>query len=203
MTDNTVDYAESNLGGVRIPCILDTGNITVSEAFKPNGMKVDTVTPTNSFVKGEWVQLSNDTAATYSATGGLPLVEKPAAGEDRIFGRIVSTPMWSDTMPTSSHTDGLADRLSNGYYMVAEVWVPFLTGIGEGVIIVDGSNAVAPGATTLDIDASESAGEDVAYFKYDASGSGFVALTHTIAGSSGDTYSILVGFTGGFGTVQA
>lgn len=205
MTDNTSNYAATYAGGVEIVCILDEGNITVSEAFGMNGLTSPTATVASRIMKGEWVSLSDDAAATYAATGGLPIVEKPVAGEDRLFGKIVEEPANFVKLPDASHTSGLADRLANGYYRVAKVWCPFLTAVGEAILVQDGSNAVAPGATTLVFDKSESDGMDTMRLKYASSGgAGFMALTYAAAGStSGDTVSILVGFPSGLGAVIA
>lgn len=202
-TDSTSDYAETNRGGFTITCILDTGDITVSTAYKPNGLKTTTVTPATTYYKGEMVSLSDDTANTYAATGGLVLVEKPVGTEDRLIGRILTEPEWVK-QPSSTHTDGLADRLSNEYYMIADVWCPFFTGVMEGVLVADGSNAITPGSASLDLDASLSASGSIPYFKYVASGSaGYVCLHHQAAGTSGDTASALIALKGGFGSVVA
>lgn len=195
------NYAETNRGGVTVVCILDEGNITVSTAYMPDGMTSKVATTANTFVKGEWLSLSNDVANVYAATGGMPVLEKPVTTEDTLFGRIIEEPRWNK-IPEVSHTTGLADRLAKGFYRVVNVWCPFLYAISEGVVIANGTNAILINTKTLDFDLSESAGKITPVFKYDASGKGMIALTHVLAGTDGDVYSILVGY-GELGSVIA
>ena len=203
MTDYTDNYAETNRGGVTVVCILDEGDITVSKAYMPDGLTTTVATTASTFVKGEWLSLSNDVANVYSATGGMPVLEKPVTTEDALFGRIIEEPRWNK-IPTSSHTGGLADRLDKGYYRVVNVWSPFLYGIFEGIVMVDGTNAIVVNTKTLDLDLSESAGKETPVFKYvaAAAGMGFIPLTHVVAGTGGDTYSVLIG-CGELGSVIA
>jgi len=94
MTDNTSAIAGSYAGsGPVIECILDEGAPTyAATSIGQNGMLLKTVTFASQLEEGMVVALSNDTANTYAATEGMPVVEKAANGESLVIGQIVSTP---------------------------------------------------------------------------------------------------------------
>ena len=99
--------------------------------------------------KGDWVALSDDTANTYAATGGLILVEKPV-NQTRalVIGRIVGTPTALKKVPaTAAEANTLAERLAGGFYRKARVEiVAFPIGsIKKFTVYSDGSNATVPG----------------------------------------------------------
>lgn len=202
-TDYTVNYAETNEGGVRLVCILQEGNITVADdAFSPTGLKGIAITLADELKKGEWVALDADANAKYEDTGGWPVMKKLVDSEDRAIGKIVDEPRWHK-IPEESYTETLDDKLSDGYYRIATVFIPSLCGVTEAIYEANGTNATAPGAGTLAIKAGDSAGKDKPVVAYDAAGTGLIALTACPSGTNEDTHNVLLGFTGGFVKVNA
>lgn len=202
-TDYTVNYAETNEGGVRLVCILQEGNITVSDdAFSPTGLKNSMSTLADELKKGEWVALDSDAHAKYEDTGGWPVMKKLVDSEDLAIGKIVDEPRWHK-IPEESFTDDLDDKLEKGYYRIATVFIPSLCGVTEAIYEADGSNAVAPGSSNLALKAADSAGKDQPIVQYDGSGTGLIALTACPSGTNEDTHNVLLGFTGGVLKVNA
>lgn len=213
-TDKRVYYAESNAGCVTIPCILDTGTITVTKGYGPTGKIRSQAVNQRDYGKGEWVSLfvDNDMTAEYAVTGGLPMVTKNANGANFAIGRIVSTPEWAEGRPTESFSGTLKERMAGKLYMRAEVQLFNLCGMAEGVVICNGTNDLKTGATTVAVKAAGVGGEGMGLgaghgdgvgvpLVYDASGTGMVLLTPAPKGVSGDLVNVLVGFTGGCGKV--
>lgn len=209
MTDNTTASAMYAKGGVQITCILYQGAYTVGDAVytQTGHVTEDLVTCGAPIWQGMWVGLDAATSNTFSATGGAPVVERVANGADVLMGLVISRPKWVKTptssMDAASENQTWADMLSGDYYMEATVWFPTVTGIANAIVTVDGSNAIAPGATTLAVDVTAEVAKThngvrpEIYLQYDTGSGNLVAANYTPAGTDGDTYSMLVFFVGG------
>ena len=201
MTDNTSAIAGNYEGGIKITCILDEGAPTIVDSFDQMGLKAKSYTFATPLAYGDVVAISNDTAATYAACGGNPLVEKPANGETLVIGRIVSVPELQTMAANDAAADTLAERLAGDYYRTAtvEIWGG-ITKIMEATLMQDGSNACAPGVgATLSFNITSGYATDDAALQLDAVASGGVGIIpfhYAAAGSDGDTLTILVGLTG-------
>jgi len=178
----------------QISCILYEGNITVPtsgyDTFGP------TPTVASEIIQGEWVSISTDTANTYSATGGLPVVTKIANGSAIIVGQIIDTPRWVKYAPSSQTT--WSTMLSGSYYRVATVAV-FPMNVYQATLKCANAAAVTPGTLgVLKADVSEMNGTRGLVVNDVASGGGNNIFSfHYAAQDSGvGSYSILVGVTG-------
>ncbi len=203
MTDNTSAIAGSYAGsGPVIECILDEGAPTyAATSIGQNGMLLKTVTFASQLEEGMVVALSNDTANTYAATEGMPVVEKAANGESLVIGQIVSTPeLKRFPSSTDADADTLAERLAGKYYRTALVELHVPGRVVKAEIMQDGSNALVPGvATTLNfnITSAYTSGNRGYYFdSASANGVGCIPMHYVAAGSDGDTASALVLLTG-------
>lgn len=178
-------------------CILKEGNITVGTGFDFMGSTTGTVSLASGLKQGDWVALSPDSANTYSATGGLPVVTALAADTDLFFGRIIETPRWVKIPSTSQTT--WSTMLSSGYYRVATVeFFPMM--VVTANITAAGSNIIPGTKSELDVDASETDGTKgltVLYVAASAGSADIIPLTYV---GSGNTESVLVGIKG-LGTV--
>lgn len=203
MTDNTSAIAGSYAGsGPVIECILDEGAPTyAATSIGQNGMLLKTATFASQIEEGMVVALSNDTANTYAATEGMPVVEKAANGESLVIGQIVSTPeLKRFPSSTDADDDTLAERLAGKYYRTALVELHVPGRVVKAEIMQDGSNALVPGvATTLNfnITSAYTSGNRGYYFDSAvANGVGCIPMHYVAAGSNGDTASALVLLTG-------
>lgn len=201
MTDNTSSIAGNYEGGLKITCILDEGAPTIVESFDQMGLKATSYTFATPLAFGDVVAISNDTAGTYAACGGLPLVEKPANGETLVIGRIISAPKLQTMASADAAADTLAERLAGDYYRTAvvEIWGG-ITKIMEATVMQDGSNACVQGVgSTLKFNITSGYATDDAALQLDSVASGGVGVIpfhYAAAGTDGDTITVLVGLTG-------
>lgn len=194
-------------GGIELTCILKEGNITTTDrtyggdGYYDRGQVLQT-----EIKKDSWVILSTDTANTYAATGGLPVVIPIATGTFDV-GQVISEPRWV-TQPTSSQTTW-STMLAGGYYRVATVRFYGFTGVAKAVLVGASAGNLVPGVgSTLEIDASASialaAADNVVTLSCAdvASGgsAGLIPLHYVASGSS--TVSLMVAFTGGAVVIQ-
>ena len=199
--DNTSKIAGDYPGGLRLTCILDEGAPTIVTSFDQMGLEATSYTFATPLEEGDVVALSNDSANTYVACGGIPVVEKPANGETLVFGRIVSTPQLQAMPAADADADTLAERLSGEYYRIAdvEIWAG-ITKITKATVMANGTNATVPGVgATLkfNITSGYSATDQGLQFDSAASaGVGVIPFHAVPAGTDGDLYSCLVGITG-------
>lgn len=189
-------------GGIRLTCILDEGAPTITTtAMNAMGTYENIWAWATPLKEGEIVALSNDTANTYDATGGIPVVERPVNTETLIIGQIVSSPkLMRSPTTTNADTDTLAERLAGKYYRIAEVEIwPFMKITKASVTTASSTNHVVPGvATTLNYDISLGivAGDEGLQLKTAAAnGVGIVPL-HYVSDAATSIYSCLVGITG-------
>lgn len=198
MTDNTTIIAGKYGGGIDITCILDEGAPTVSSvAYDQLGQKQTILTWASELYEGDWIAISNDTANTFAATEGLPVVEKGVNGESLIVGKIVGTPRLIKMPATTGVADTLAKRLAAKYYRVARIKM-FFTGIEKAVVMHDGSNATVPGvAGTIKFNITSGYTDHKLVFDSVASGgAGAIPFHYVAAGSDGDLSDCLVGLNG-------
>jgi len=195
-TYNNGDYTD---GGVKRTCLLDEGAITVSSAYGIGGGSAATYGFAAEIKKGMVVVISTDTSNTWSNTKGSLLVTKPAAGNDLIFGIVISEPEFTKKPATSAAASALADRLSGNYLRAATVWFPCVTAMTKATLICDNKNDVVPGEPsilTLDVSAVITSGgitvNDVA-----SAGSANVIPMHYQAQSTTAVGPIMVAFVGG------
>jgi len=201
MTDNTSEIAGNYGQGQTITCILDEGEITPGTGIDAYGREQATYAFAAGLAEGDWVALSNDTANTYAATGGLILVEKPSNGETLVIGKIVGTPTALKHAPdTAAAADTLAERLAGGFYRKARVEiVAFPIGsIKKFTVYSDGTNATVPGVgSTLKLSITGTYANHAGYLdSTNKDGVGIIPLHSVPAGTDGDTCSILAVVTG-------
>lgn len=206
MTDNTDSVAGMyKPHGPRHTCILNEGAITVTASgsvFDPLGTTSKAYTFANPITAGNLVALSVDTACTWAATGGNPVVEKPTNGEAFIYGRVITVGDAMENRPSAdAAADTLAERLAGGFYRLAEVEFFGMDQILKAEVYQDGSNAVTVGATAslkhnLTSDYADNDTTEIKLAAAASGGTGLVAMHYVAAGTSGDTTNCLVGLTG-------
>lgn len=203
MTDNTSAIAGSYTGsGQVIECILDEGAPTYrGSTITPGGLTINVTTFASPLEEGQVVALSNDTANTYAATEGMPVVERAVNTESLVFGQIVSTPeLKRFPSSTDADDDTLAERLAGKWYRTALVEIHVPGRVVKATIMQNGSNALVPGvATTLNFNITGAYTTGNRGYHFDSASSngvGCVPLHYVAAGSDGNTASALVLLTG-------
>ena len=194
-------------GGIKLPCILQEGNLTYgAKVHGPDGYFDTGVTIASPLSKNDWVTLDGDAANTYDATLGNPVVKALTAAAE-VIGQIISEPTWQ-AVPGASQTVR-ATILAGKWYRVATVEFFGLSGVAKAILVgADAANVVPGVVGTIQIDASASnalAGTTgpVALSCADvASGAVGIISFHYVAKGTA-TVSVLVGFTGGAVTVGA
>lgn len=199
MTDSTSTIAGNYPGGIRITCILEEGNPTVStSSYDPTGQYRTNLTFASELAEGDIVAIANDTDCTYAATGGIPVVETPVDGETLVVGQIVSTPKLQRFPANSAAANSLVKRLAGKYYRTAVVELWCCNKVIEATVMCNGSNACVPGVgATLHYNIkSGSAGHSLCFDSESSGGVGVIPFHYVAAGSDGDTATILCGITG-------
>jgi len=202
MTDNQSTIAGTYKGtGAVIECILDEGAPTVTNVtHMETGETLRTLVFASPLEEGQFVSISNDTANTYAATEGSPLVERAQNTESLVIGQIVSTPKLKAFPATSAAADTLSERLAGKYYRTALVEFHIPGRVVAAQIMHDGSNALVPGVmTTLNFNITKAytSGNDGYYFDSgSANGVGGIPLHYVAAGTDGDLSTSLVLLTG-------
>lgn len=202
-TDNTSRYAGDYNSGQRYTCILDEGAYTPANTYDFTGRLIHAGTFATPLAIGDAVAISNDTAATFAACKGDPLVERPVNGEALIIGKIVQIKRFGNYPATAGLADTLAKRLAAGYYNKAIVEFNFSTKLEAITVMCDGSHPTVQGVgSTLVYDISESVAAlaynqgKIIYYQAASGGVGLIPLHYVPAGSNGDTYTCLVAYTG-------
>jgi len=205
MTDNRSKIAGTNKGtGPVVLCILDEGAPTYKgESIMNDGLTMKTCTFASPLEQGQVVALSNDTACTYAATGGNPVVERAVNGETLVFGEIISLPkMVRFPSATDADDDTLAERLAGGYYRTALVELHIPGRIVKATIQQDGSTALVQGVATqciANITQMYTSGNKGYFFDMtpsSAGGVGLIPLHYVAAGTNGNLESAKVLLTG-------
>lgn len=193
MTDNTSlisgDYSKVE----PITCILKEGNVTVtSNAYTSSGaIGLPVCTYAAECSKGDYIELSTDTANTFAATSGMPVVQKSATAGTTIMGKIVSTPEQLVVTPSTSQSVW-ATMLAGKYYRTATVEFYDTFTVRKVTVTQDGSNTITIGQTD-DIIYDISAGT---FVPVASGGGGVIPLHYVAAGTADDTISISVAVTG-------
>lgn len=194
VTDYGSDIAgDLEAASFKMTCILEEGALTVADGYNTQGQKVTTVTPAAPIVKDDLVYLIAGTKNLAVETGLKPVVAKLAAGTF-YAGRVTSTPQWKETpAATKAFTDcdnaDWAAILAGKYYRMASVEFFGVTGAFKGTVTADGSNEVAVGAI-IDLEWDVSIGT---FIPVASGGTGLLPMHYVPTGSSGDTYSIMIG----------
>ena len=192
--DLTSDIAgDLDAGIFKMTCILEEGALTVADGYNTSGQKVTTVTPAAPVIVGDLVYLIAGVKNLCVECGDKPVVAKLAAGTFYV-GRVTSTPQWkktpSETMAfTSCDNADWAAILAGEYYRIASVEFFGVTGAFKGIVTADGSHEVAVGAL-IDLKWDVSLGT---FVPVASGGTGLLPMHYVPTGSSGDTYSIMIG----------
>jgi hypothetical protein len=199
--DSTIAGSYRGSGPV-IECILDEGVTTyAATTYMPDGLTHKTFVFAEPLEEGQVVALSNNSACTYAATEGMPVVEKAVTTESLVIGQIVSTPkLHKFASATDADCDSLAERLAGHYYRTALVEIHIPGKVVKAQIMQDGTNACVPGVMTtlnFNITSAYTSGNRGYYFDSgSANGVGGIPLHYVGTGVNGDTYSALVLLTG-------
>lgn len=200
VTYSTGDYTD---GGVKRPCLLDEGAITVSSAYGIGGGTAATYAFAAEIKKGMVVGVSTDSANTWANTGGSIMVNQIAASTDVIIGIVISEPEFTRKPAASKST--LADRIAGEYLRAATVWFPNVTAITKATLKCANAGIVTPGTVSiLKIDQSEcAAGAGLTVNDLANSGAGNICSMHYQAKSSSAVVPIMLAFLGGTIAAQA
>ncbi len=212
MTDHTINIAHDfhTAPVPEITAILDEGALTIGSGFGIGGRDEKIAIPASQLYEGYYVALSNDTAATASATGGLPIVEKAVNAESLTFFEIVTISPAENTPSAASDADTLAKRLSGKYYRKARVRVyGGITAVVKATVMCDGSHATTPGdgstlkfnITSAYTQAINSSKKKLVFDSVASGGVGVIPFHYVPAGTDGDLYSCVVGLTAQFASV--
>jgi len=202
MADNTSTFTGTYGGGLPLTVILNEGAITVGTSYDGIGTKATSYTFASELAEGDYVAISNDSGNTFTATGGIPLVETAVNGEGLVIGKIVSTPVFEQKPANSAAADTLAERLAGKYYRVAVVeFMAGITSVQKATVMCDGTNATVPGVgSTLKFNItsgySTSIENGLQFDSAASGGTGVIPFHYVPSGTNGDTYSCLVGITG-------
>jgi len=205
MTDNRTTIAGNYPGqGWKGECILNEGVPTVTATtFMQTGESIKTATfaaAPYQLEEGQVVALSNDTANTYQACEGMPVVERAQNGEALVIGQIISTPRWKVFPATSGVATPWATQLAGKYYRTAIVQFHIPGQVVCAEIMHDGTRTVVQGVATtvnFNIGSAYTSLNDGYYFDLNtANGVGCVPLHYVAAGTDGDLSDCLVILTG-------
>jgi hypothetical protein len=194
-------------GGIKLPCILQEGNLTYgAKVHGPDGYFDNGVTVASPLQKNDWVTLDIDAANTYDATSGNPVVKALTNGA-LVIGQIISDPDWV-IVPGASQTVR-ATILAGKYYRVATVEFFGISGVAKAILVgADAANVVPGVIGTIQIDASatvalnDTTGPVSLSCADVASGAVGIISFHYVAKGTA-TVSVFVGFTGGAVTIGA
>jgi len=131
---------------LELTCILKEGNITVSSTTLHSGAGKNLRELYHSFAseinKEDLVEISTDTANTFDATGGLPVVQA-ISGAVACIGIVLAEPSPIKHIPAASQTTW-ATMLAGNYYRTAKVGI-FAKMYFSGTSVEAASNAITPG----------------------------------------------------------
>ena len=188
--------------GPVIPCILDEGAPTVvASGTVMDMMNVTrkTLTWAAPLARGNMVAISNDVACTWTATGGIPVMERAVNGETLVIGKIISTPGVSEEPANDAAANTLVERLAGGYYRTALVEIyGGITCLQKAEVYLDGTNGFVVGQCAtlkhnLDGDYADDNTEEIQLVTAASGGVGIVAFHYGADGDAGDILNCLVG----------
>jgi len=186
---------------LKIACILDEGNITVTDrAYDRGGTYEAAYAFASELREGDYVALSNNTVNTFVAAGGIPVVERAVTAEKLVIGKLVSAPKHLAALPANdAAADSWSERIASHYYRIAQLEVHAgITKIEKATFMCNGSNACAIGvATTLNFNITGAYSDHILSFEgASANGVGAIPFHYAPATTDGDEYTILVGING-------
>jgi hypothetical protein len=206
MTDYRTSTVAGNYPGKGpvVECILDEGAPTYrAGVMMPDGSTLNVATWASELFEGQVVALSNDTANTFIATEGMPVVERAVTAEVLVIGQIVSPPALKKfPSSTDADDDTLAERLAGKYYRTALVEFHIPGRIVKATIMQNGSDALVQGVATqciFNMASAYASGARGYYFDITTStagGVGLIPLHYVAAGTDGDLIEALVLLTG-------
>lgn len=202
MTDNQSTISGNYKGtGPVIECILDEGAPTRREnGVMPTGETITIITWASQLEEGQVVALSNDTANTYAATEGAPVVEKAVNTETLVIGQIVSTPKLKGFPGADADADTLAERLAAKYFRTALVELHIPGRVVAAQVMANAVNATIPGVgVTLNANIAKMYTTTYDGYFFDsaaANGTGVIPFHYVPAGVDGDLYTCLCLLTG-------
>lgn len=180
------DQYAGDVGYLGIPysCYLYEGNIQLKNGrIGRTGRKHTDVDYAAELAEGDVVQIFQDSALTYNACRGLPVLKAAASAGDAFVGEIVTIEPAKNNPATEDEVTSLATMLSQDLLRKATVEIYGLqsTMLREVIIPLN-----AGGADTLEIGATANLAFDLSdkKWKYVASGGKGVVPFHTIAGSA-------------------
>jgi len=203
MTDSTDNIAgQYGTHGPIITCLLDEGAPTYAASGVYLSQTGDT-SKTNTFAtplaRGNMVAISNDTACTWAATDGLPVMERAVNGETYVIGKIVSEPKLVKFAATTAAADSLTKRLAGGYLRTAQVEIyGGITAILKAEVYLDGSYGCEVGQTTklkhnLTGDYADDNTIEIQLITAASGGVGIFAFHYIADGTAADIANCLVG----------
>jgi hypothetical protein len=197
-TYNAGDYTN---GGLKRPCLLDEGNVTVGTAYGIGGGSAKTYSFASEIKKGMVVAVSTDTGNTWANTNGSILVNQVANGTDLVIGIVISEPEWTKKPASTTAADSLAKRLAAKTLRAATVWFPNLTAMTKATLnCANGANVVPGTLSILKLDVSACNADGGIFVNDVASGGTINAVSmHYQAQDSGSTVvvPIMLAFFGG------
>jgi len=165
-------------GGIVLPCILEEGAITVHAGKSLSDGVTRRAESYYAFAaeleEGDRVALFDDSAITYDACEGMPVVRK-VTGTDGVHGVVLDDPRKLVARPaTSAAADSLSERITGKYYRIAMVW---FSALEYRACIANANSANIAVADILDWDVSEAV-------MYENSGTGNAKSAHQATADS-------------------
>ncbi|HOK59198.1 MAG TPA: hypothetical protein PL047_09345 [Methanothrix sp.] len=180
--------------GGRCTVFLYEGAVTPAEVEDNYGNYRPAVTRAAPIKEGDLVELFDDTAITYEATGGIPVVRKIGGGSGTVYvGRVLNIEKAEVLVPAQQVT-ALGDLISMKLLRVATVE---FTGLAGMTVVEATVPANAQVADSIDIGKPDTLVYDKTAKKWtfgDGSGGQLVPMTHLEGSTSTDvTGPVLLG----------
>lgn len=191
--------------GPIIACILDEGAPTVvasGSVYDSANVTRKTLSWASPLAVGNMVAISNDTACTWAATDGSPVMEQAVNGETFVIGKIISTPGMFNMPSDTAAGDSLAKRLAGGFYRTALVEIyGGITKLLKAEVYLDGTYGFEVGQCAklkhnLTGDYADDNTIEIQLVTAASGGVGIVAFHYGADGSAGDILNCLVGING-------
>lgn len=203
MVDTTTNFAGNyKHRGPEVACILDEGAPTITATgsyFDQQDTTSKVLTWASPLAEGNLVAVSNDTACTWAATDGSPVMERAVNGETLVIGRIVSLPKLETFPANSAAADSLAKRLAGGFFRVARVEIlGGITSLLKAEVYLDGTSGFEVGQTAklkhnLTGDYADDNTVEIQLVTAASGGVGIFAFHYAANGTAADTVNCLVG----------
>ena len=134
----------------RLTTLLNEGNIQLVEDVElgTGFVTEETVTRADRIYVGDLVELYDDEAFTYDATGGLPTVRKVVTEGAIYIGRVVKIELAPNRPRTTTPVTAIADMLENDYLRYALVEFLGIEGAIEAEVVIPLNGG---GADSIDV----------------------------------------------------